>query len=390
MSFLCHVCFGLTLRGEEWVLCTSERCRNVPDIESGVRPLVMDPRSVPSLKTLWGRRVKLDVPCPGCGGRGTLRYACPRCRRQLPDMQREDDLIVAVLGATEAGKTHYLATLYHMLVEAPPPDQRRDWEVVLEESQHKWLREQLWQPLFVEHQELERTPPAVRTAEVGLVLRHLSTGRRVKVTFMDLSGGVLVDSRLAREDLLHHATGVILLADPITLRDVPKPRWANRATYRGLPTCGQILGNYLRIVEERARSIADPKERKERRLLPEQKILALVVAKADLAGLDPEHPFWRSEGAGDVGVGFWQRRSAENLGARQWLLARADANLAGLAAQFADSAYFFVSSYGYKHVPETKVKQLRPRRVEEPLFAILDRVADSMDKLAPRSRLADL
>jgi Double-GTPase 2 len=305
---------------------------------------------------------------------GTLHRACPRCGHELPQEGTTDDYIIAVLGAKDAGKTHYLATLYHVLAEAREPVGGEVWEVAFDETTRESIRGQLWRPLFKDKQEL---PITTAKSELRLPLRHRPSDRRVLVTFQDLSGEILSNQqKLAKEDFLHHARGVILLADPLAFESPnPKGRWSK--WYHGHPTCTEILASYQRILENRAQRVQSREEQAERHLLPAHKVLTVAVTKADLVLRNRSHPFWNGTSAAHLMPGYWNQRKEESQKAKKWLLERAGRELERLALSFADVGYFFVSSYGYEHKPKTKdlVKPPNPVRVHEPLFALLDRLA---------------
>ena len=374
MSTLCRKCFHLVSPGEEWLVCTSEPCAGIEDVNGEVHRRVMDPRKERGLRPWFRRRVKLDAACPYCGQIDTLRYACPRCKSEIPDTRTTDDHLIAVLGAKEAGKTHYLATLYHVLAEAEKPAGEALWDVELDEDRRRALREELWRPLFEAKQELRATPLRYRF-DMHLVLRHRQTRRRILVAFQDLSGEVQTDSELLpAEEFLLHASGVILLADPLALPRTPKGRWS-QPHHEDLPTCTRVLDNYLSALKMRSRRVASREEQAARRLLPEHKVLAVAVTKADLVLRNRSHSFWTGAGDGVLEGGYWERRQPESAEVQSWVREHAGRDLGRLAQAFADVSYFFVSSYGYEHKPHTAVlvKPPTPLRVHEPLFALLDR-----------------
>jgi hypothetical protein len=53
--------------------------------------------------------------CPSCQAISTNRI-CPRCHSQLPnDIDKVDSMIIAVIGAKNAGKSHYITVLIQEL-----------------------------------------------------------------------------------------------------------------------------------------------------------------------------------------------------------------------------------------------------------------------------------
>jgi hypothetical protein len=374
LSTLCRHCFHLVAAGTEWVACHSDDCARVEGGQGRIGPRLMDPARVPGLLERSGllgrkRRVDLDAPCPHCATRGRLVPVCPRCRAELETARGGDgggdDAIIAVLGAVDAGKTHYLAALYHCLAEAEEPAGGDVWAVELSEDQRETLRRELWRPLFEERQELEKTPMG-RRQEMNLLLRHRQTGRRVLLAFQDLSGEILGErDKIAREEFLRHARGVILLADPLPLQGE-----------NDHPSCTRILANYRHLLEQPVRDL-DPGEAEQLPLAPGDKTLAIAVTKSDLV-LPDEHFFWDPPPLDPVRDGFWEARADEDRAAREWLLERAHRDLVRLAEPFASTGWFFVSSTGFPYEPHSHAlpEAPRPRRVVEPLFALLDRFAE--------------
>lgn len=370
---LCKSCFHLVPRGKEGVLCRSSRCRNTRRDDGTVGPARLNPELETSLRHRSGD-VRIDVPCPICGEENTLRLACPHCWGELPDPDT-DDFGIAVLGAKDAGKTHYLAALYHVLAEAPDHVGGEEWELEIEEDHRSAIRRELWRPLFEEKRELAMTSKEDPFL-VHLILRHRDSRRRVAINFQDLSGEVLsAEDEMARQDFLLHARGVILLADADVLR---RRNPKKRGTSTSPPSCSRILEIYTRVLERRSDRVRSSAERGERRLLPEDKSLAIAVTKADLVLRKKQHDFfWNGEGPEPLEPGFWGLREEQSRRARKWLLERTGRELARLAKPFDGPSYFFVSSYGYRHEPRAKIiKPPTPLRVHEPLFALLDRFAE--------------
>ena len=386
MSTLCLKCFHLVPRGEELVLCTSERCRRIGDVKGDEKPRVMVPKRERGMWRRFPPRVRIDIPCPYCKQIDTIRYACPRCKHELPDTRNADDHLIAVLGAKEAGKTHYLAALYHVLAEAEDPAGDAVLEVELTEERRSKLREEFWHRLFEEQRELPATPPFA-SLDMHLLLHQRQTDQRILVAFQDLSGEIITDSDLlGKQEFLLHASGVILLADPLALPGGPT-RWT-RPHHEKLPSCTEVLRGYLSALERRATRVGSRREQEERRLLPEHKVLAVAVSKADLVLRKRSHWFWKEDNLDPLAPGYWDRRYEQSEEARNWLLARTGSELARLASRFADASYFFTSSYGYEHTPwkhddppkprtRTLVKRPTPLRVQEPLFALLDRLGEA-------------
>jgi hypothetical protein len=379
-NVLCRHCFHLFPEREVRALCTGRRCARVPDENGVAGRRVLVPRQEPSLWPLLGRRPDLDAVCPYCHETGRLVPACPLCRRELPRVEGADDRMIAVLGARDAGKSHYLAMLFHQFLKLGVGGD--EWTVDADPESRREIEERFWRPLFEERRELPATPLEAGP-EVRLVLENRHDGRRVLLAFRDLSGETFASvERVERAESLRYAHGVVLLADPVAFGARGRRGEARPASPH--PDFLEVLDRYRLALD------AQPRygERDEALLplLPEQKLLAVAVSKADLV-LPRGHAFWnREEANGHLAAGYWQRRGAASDEARAWLVERLGDRVERATADFADTSWFFVSSFGYKHEPHSQdlKRAPQPLRVHEPIFALLDRFAVA----APRRRRA--
>ena len=253
----------------------------------------------------------------------------------------------------------------------------RVWDLEVSPEMRRVIDRDFLRPLFHELKELPATPVGSRSA-MHLVLTHRQDGRRVVLRFEDHSGELMADQALlADADFLRYASGVLLLADPLAFE--PPPRGKRRAWYHQEPTCLDILDNYRQVL----RSAPRRSEEAELPLQPEQKYLAVVVTKADLV-LQRKHDFWAPPADGEhLAPGYWQSRSGDSEAAATWLRKKLEDSYAfdDLAGLFADVSFFFASSFGYFHRSAAKLpKKPTPLRVQEPLFALLDRFVMGSEK----------
>jgi hypothetical protein len=367
-SVHCRHCLKPFALGRIGVVCRSQRCGGVRD-DTGVR----GPRFFYAGEHgLWqdGEMVLGERPCPFCDCLGTLESVCPHCRQALEADQGEDQ-VLAVIGASASGKTHFLAAVLHQLLDGGAGG--GDWAVDREERLLEPLRRRFLEPLFDDLRVLPATPDRL-DEELRLPLVHRHDGRRVLLVFRDLGGELFLQpERLARASFLRYAQGVVLMADPLAF--APGPAAERRWTPNGQPDALEILRSYRRVLESPERRVDD----RALPLLPEEKVLAVAVTKADLM-LDRGHPFWDGDGDEHLRPGYW-RRSVEADGAvAEWVRGRLDPGLVSEAERFAETAWFFVSSLGYPHPPDARrlSQTPRPLRVHEPIFALIDRLTGGM------------
>ncbi|MEM7585569.1 MAG: hypothetical protein AAF560_19420 [Acidobacteriota bacterium] len=309
--------------------------------------------------------------------------ACPECWEELDaDIGQVEDRMIAILGARQAGKSHYLAALFQKLLHDKVGGDT--WRVETKPRMRQIIRRDFLRPLFRDQKELPATQVGSQES-LRLVLTHKSGNRRVVLRFEDHSGEAIADrERLAEAHFLRHASGVILLADPLAFE--PTAKGARRAWHHGEPTCLDILENYRRVLQAAPRRRQDA----ELPLRPEQKYLAVVVTKADLV-LNRQHTFWASDDSEDhLTSGYWQSRNEDSELAAAWLRKRLeDPEIFEDAVDlFAETSYFFSSSFGYAHKPSAAIrKPVTPMRVHEALFALLDRMGDGDETVARPGKL---
>lgn len=377
------------------LVCRSERCADVED-DLGRR----NPRFFFASEHGFWREppgfgcdtaLELDRPCPFCDRAGRLASVCPHCRRAL-GAESGEDRVVAVIGASASGKSHFLAAVLYQLLEARVGGET--WRVALDRAEIDRMREKLLDPLFEGLHVLPSTVDRL-DEELTVPLENRDDGRRVLLVFRDLGGELFRQpERLERVAFLRYAHGVVLMVDPLAFR----PRLAAGAGARpgvaawqrsGQPDALRTLDVYRRVLEARERRV----EEAALPVLPEQKFLALAVTKADLV-LPEDHPFWDEPDGEHLRRGYWSAR-AEPGGADQvaerWVREHLDPRLVHEAEAFAGAGYFFVSSLGYPHPPgdERLQRPPEPRRVHEPIFALLDRLTGDLADGTAASRMAE-
>jgi len=368
-NILCRHCYHLFRGDRLFVVCQSQRCSQIVDDRGRVGARFMDPRAV-GLWRRFRRRLDLEAPCPYCEVKSKLLPACPRCRGVLErDVGDVEGRVLAVIGAPAAGKSHFLAAVLHELIEDGGGG--HVWKVELNEQDEELYRRDYLEPFFEDQEELAGTRAEVRP-ELRLMIQNERSGQQMLLVFRDLGGENFLDpERLKELSFLRYAQGVVLMADPLAYEppeDAELPWRSN-----GRVPAAKILETYRRVLEEHDRY----PEQEDLPLLPSQKALAVAVTKADLV-LPDGHPFWSDEPSqAHLEPGYWSRRRDDDRDVRAWIRRNLDRTLASVPG-FDDVGFFFVSSYGYRHEPQTDLTQPpRPRRVHEPIFGLIDRLLSS-------------
>jgi hypothetical protein len=226
---LCPFCFEYFLLRDTPFRCTTamSRCPPVPDAV---------------LKTHWGdsrphgkilpsqNRFVRSIRCSDCGGESRKRL-CPSCHSELPHTTGDyKNYIFAVIGAKEAGKSHYLAVLIDQIKRRVG----QSMDMLLEEMTDDTIRryrEVFYDPVFKQQRIIEGTKSALvdQSVQKPLVYSLTMMGKNLlgKKTIRDAV--VLVFFDTAGEDLndedtlstvnkyIYRSDGILLLVDPLQL-----------------------------------------------------------------------------------------------------------------------------------------------------------------------------
>lgn len=179
--------------------------------------------------------------CDVCGQRLTVRV-CPKCGFELPmNIESTDTYPIAIIGAKECGKSNYVAVLINELKN----EVGRAFNCSLMACGDKTInryRSDFYNPLY-------RQKTCVRGSDAGDVdplvysllfqkkggLFKKAVNNSISLTFYDTAGENLdsQDSMMTFNKYLAHASGIILLLDPLQL-----------------PLVREQLGDTIRLPEE--------------------------------------------------------------------------------------------------------------------------------------------
>jgi hypothetical protein len=317
------------------------------------------------------------APCHGCG-QTSRRRLCPHCHTPLPRTVGElKSYNFALVGAKEAGKSHYIASFINQWRKTlgPAMNMELTWEG--EETQKRYERD-FYDPVYKKKQTITgtRSASASLTTRLPLIYRltvHgkgwfglLDTRKAVNLAFYDSAGEDLDDLSVMSNvnKYIYRADGIILLLDPLQLPRV-----------REQLACNVPLPNEnseaLVILERIGHLIRDGRVLKttDRIKTP----LAVAFSKLDaiesLLGTgsallaDADHT-----------QGFDLADSNAVSGEMEAQIAKWHGNslLAQVRNNFPRHRFFGLSALGCNPDPNGHIPRVLPRRVEDPLLWLLN------------------
>lgn len=213
----CPLCFERIKVSEIGFKCDAPSCR-------GSAEIFRAPAQIPFLEKM-GLAAAPKRMLHTCGNMATTRI-CPKCKQEIPTAIDDlSDLSIAIIGAKEAGKSHYVAMLIHWIKRMGT---EFGWNLTaLTEETIRRYNEEFHRPLFVRHESI-RTTQAVRGAgRASPLIYSLRLGKgllskRIMLVFFDAAGENLeqADSLWYINRYIYNASGIICLLDPLQLHRV--------------------------------------------------------------------------------------------------------------------------------------------------------------------------
>jgi hypothetical protein len=407
-TFVCPYCFDSANLKDVWFRCTSgprwcaqepdeifQHFWNLPPTPLG-RSFAPSPRERKRATRLF--RALREAECDVCKRKSQTRL-CPRCHGKLVDYIGEcENLIVGVIGAKEAGKSHYIAVLIHELTRRIGPLINWDLSPANDETIKRYRRD-FHEPIF---KRSEKLPASRRAAVDGSMRMPLTYNLRlmglpwwaklpsfldnlrttgllkwlglndkadsvladVVLSFFDTAGEDLNSEDTMRVDnkYIYSSRGLILLLDPLQLEPV-------RTRLRGRVPLPEVNTETSEIIARTANLIrAGRGIRRGKIHVP----IALAFSKCD--ALDSLfHPGHVLRRAAWYDSSFDARQYAEVQSKAEELLVEWGAGflIQQLRASFETYGLFFVSALGCSPEGNGRIPLLNPRRVAEPLQWLL-------------------
>ncbi len=327
-----------------------------------------------------------QMRCSSCGQISRKRL-CSHCHMELPHTTGKfRNLILAVIGAKEAGKSHYLAVLIDQIRKHVGPA----LDILLEplnDQTIKRYREDFYEPIFRRGTVIRGTVSALADSRVQMPLVYSLTlsgkgplGRRrikgvVTLVFFDTAGEDLndQDTMSTVNKYIYRSDGIILLLDPLQLGRV-------RDRLNGSVSLPSRNTETSDIITRTTSLILAGRELSADAMVPTP--LAVAFSKFDAVEslVDPQFQL----NADPDHLGGYDLADFEAVNAEmQSLLEEWDnrAVLQQVETRYQRFGYFGLSALGCNPHGDKKIPRVLPRRAEDPFLWLLHQ-----HKLIPAAR----
>ncbi|MEK7990365.1 MAG: transglycosylase SLT domain-containing protein, partial [Thiotrichaceae bacterium] len=313
--------------------------------------------------------------CHACGQKTTTRI-CPKCHSELPYTVGEyDDLIFAIVGAPDAGKSHYIA----VLIETIKTQLSEDFHCALHPINDKTIqryREDFYNPIFRKHEVLMKTrsaradrnvkKPLIYTlsfTERWLFRQHIKAV--VTLVFFDAAGEDLnaEDTMRTENKYIYNSAGIILLFDPLQLPELQAKLPADTALPLDSTEAEDILVRVSNLIRQAKR-------------LKQTQLINIPIAVA-FSKMDAVEPILDSSSAlkysskheGHFNLGEFKSVNSEMEAlVKEWT---SGSFIPILNSNFKQHAFFGLTALGSNPHGTNKIEKLRPNRVEDPFLWLL-------------------
>src|ERR1700730_16450121 len=226
---VCPYCFEPYRLRQTPFRCSSPAARCAPESDGARAKAWEDSAPMGRVLPATGR-FQPHSRCPSCGQVRRKRL-CPLCHMELPHTTGKfRNLIFAVIGAKEAGKSHYLAVLIEQIRKHVGP-QLDMLLAPLDDHPIKRYRQDFYEPVFQRGTVIRGTVSALIDRRVQMPLVYSLTfsgkdllGRRsirglVTLVFFDTAGEDLnsADVISTVNKYIYRSDGIIVLLDPLQL-----------------------------------------------------------------------------------------------------------------------------------------------------------------------------
>jgi hypothetical protein len=382
-NFTCPFCFALFSALDIHFCCIEPRCTGWTEDTIYARARSILPVRKGHVfgveKTNNGKMpgIPRSARCPVCLMMSNTRL-CPECHFELShDIGQVRQRIIAIVGARNTGKSHYIASVISSLRNEIGDNFKLAMRMLGDETQIRWEQD-FYRPLFERKTVLPGTRPAQIDARVKapLVIRLTSNSgpwkQALNISLFDSAGEDMTASNTlaVQARYITHADGIIFMIDPLQLDSVCQQLFNSPAT--GVDPQAhpeRILERILDLFELKH----GPHLLSRFGLMHKINVpVAFTLSKVDMLVpiIDPGSPLKRaSEHHGAVDLTDIQSISTEvSSYLHRWMGSKNFCD--NIQHNFSNFQYFGVSSLGYQPDDKNPVVT-NPLRVEDPLLWLL-------------------
>lgn len=387
-KYICPFCFDDNDLYEVKFRCANDpkKCPPVPDavyadhrnIKSPppMRKVIELPKPVNGKERLKSLKMPREASCPHCNMKTSVRI-CSTCHSELPyTIGDYKDLIFAVIGTKEAGKSHYISVLINKIKNDIGDGFDANLLPLNDETIQRYRRD-FYNPVFLNKETIKATDSARtdNTVKIPLVntLSFMGKGlfsqKKIKsvatIVFFDTAGEDLdAEDVLATENkYIYNSSGIILLLDPLQLPDV------RTQLPPGTPL-PKINSEIEDIIPRTASLIRRAKKMKQDQLIDIP--IALAFSKIDALApiLPPSSSLtFPSKHVSSFDIGEFETVNSEMESMiREW---KGAGLIKQISHNFKEHAYFGLTALGCNPHDTQQITKLRPHRVEDPFLWLL-------------------
>lgn len=301
---------------------------------------------------------------------------CLHCDYLLPtNIEKAENLNIAIIGDTSSGKTHYIAALIHQIQqgELQRADRYARFDCMTQDVEREYTM-QVMKPLFENKHAPDLTSQATEENRAPLIYELILNPspehpyRRINLILYDASGEDLaIKERMVRfSRYVLNANAIIFLADPNSMPEIHKllPPFLQQSLATGRTSSG-VLNSVIRLIEDYRGANAGASLSS----LP----IAITVAKSDLLKslktLQYQYHFLKKPTyTGSINLDDLNIVDRE---VRHLLEEYGERTLLQSTSNFSKVRFFATSATGYAPDKDDNYPAIEPNRCLDPILWIL-------------------
>ena len=372
-GIICPFCFNEIALQEVMLRCTYAACPGkVLDTtyatERGIPATVMGRTWVPFVINPQ----LLEDECRACERKSSTPI-CPRCHYELPsEIGQIDQRIIAIIGGSNTGKSHYIPVLIERLKEVIGSEFGFTVHTYGDETRRRYEQE-FFIPLYKNRTVIQKTLPSEIDSGVmaplifRLTFSRGKSKRTMSLYFFDTAGEDMksVQTLTHQNRYIVNAHGIIFLLDPLQIEKVRQqlPN-TNQPDADRQAAPDYIVDRLKELFDTHSRQVGNRVKIPVAFTLSKVDTLSSLVEPSSVLRRPSEHP-------GGLDLADIQAMSTEiESDLDKWISPNFCEKIRD---SFPNSCYFGISSLGRQPGPGNRVDVVRPFRVEDPFLWILYR-----------------